>query len=168
VSLLNDKHTVCTGLVKALRDASVFNPEVHVAPACIIWPDRDRQWEAIVPRLQNELPELLVLGDYKPEIRIGPAIWLRCVIAGKVDDVNLPANKPPIFYLPGVSRQDLRAVENCPDHLITLGGTSVSRRDLVTDKCQGLDHPRFPQIGSRRLGRVPGTPYLIIDKPHRI
>jgi len=117
VSLLNDKHTVCTGLVKALRDASVFNPEVQVAPACIIWPDRDRQWEAIVPRLQNELPELLALGNYKPENRTGPAIWLRCVIAGKVEDVDLPANKPPIFYLPGVSRQDLRAVESCPDHL---------------------------------------------------
>jgi len=104
-------------LIQFVRDAAVFNPEVQVAPACILWPDRDRQWEAVIPRLQNELPELLVLGDYKPEKRTGPAIWLRCVIAGKVDDVDLPANKPPIFYLPGVSRQDLRAVESCPDHL---------------------------------------------------
>jgi len=104
-------------LLKAIRDAAVYNPEVQVAPACILWPDRDRQWEAIIPLLQIELPELLILGEYAPDKRIGPAIWLRCIIAGKIDDVPLPNDRTPIFYLPGVSRQDLRAVENCPEHL---------------------------------------------------
>ena len=104
-------------LLKAVRDAAVFNPEVQVAPACILWPDRDRQWEAVIPVLQAELPELMILGDYAPEKRIGPAIWLRCVIAGRAQDVSLPKDRTPIFYLPGVSRQDLRAVESCPDHL---------------------------------------------------
>ena len=104
-------------LVKAIRSASVFNPDVQVAPACILWPDKDRQWEAVIPRLQGEMPELLVLGDYAPEKRTGPAIWLRCVIAGAAVGVELPAERPPIFYLPGVSRQDLRAVEGCPDRL---------------------------------------------------
>jgi hypothetical protein len=59
----------------------------------------------------------MILGDYAPEKRIGPAIWLRCVIAGRAEDVSLPKDRTPIFYLPGVSRQDLRAVESCPDHL---------------------------------------------------
>lgn len=103
--------------LKAVRDAAVFNPEVQVAPACILWPDRDRQWEAVIPVLQAELSELMILGDYVPEKRIGPAIWLRCVIAGRAEDVSLPKDRTPIFYLPGVSRQDLRAVESCPDHL---------------------------------------------------
>lgn len=102
---------------KILRDSAVFNPEVQVAPACILWPDKDRQWEAVIPRLQSELGELLVLGEYAPANRIGPAIWLRCVIAGKAADVNLPDDRIPVFYLPGVSRQDLRAVEACPDLL---------------------------------------------------
>lgn len=31
-------------LVKTLRDSAVFNPEVQVAPSCILWPDKDRQW----------------------------------------------------------------------------------------------------------------------------
>ena len=75
------------------------------------------QWETVIPRLQNELPELLLLGDYEPDKRIGPAIWLRCVIAWKNEDVVIPGNTPPILYLPGVSRQDLRAVESCPEHL---------------------------------------------------
>jgi hypothetical protein len=104
-------------LLKAVRDAAVFNPEVQVAPACILWPDRDRQWEAVIPVLQAELPELMILGDYVPEKHTGPAIWLRCVIAGRAEDVSLPKDRTPIFYLPGVSRQDLRAVESCPDHL---------------------------------------------------
>ena len=104
-------------LIKVLRDSAIFNPEVQVAPACILWPDKDRQWEAVIPRLQSEVLELLVLGEYASENRVGPAIWLRCVIAGKAADVCLPADRMPIFYLPGVSRQDLRAVESCPELL---------------------------------------------------
>ncbi len=72
-------------LLKAVRDAAVFNPEVQVAPACILWPDHNRQWEAIVPRLQNELPELFILDEYGPESRKCSALWLRCVIAGKIE-----------------------------------------------------------------------------------
>jgi len=30
-------------LMKAVRDAAIFNQEVQVAPACILWPERDRQ-----------------------------------------------------------------------------------------------------------------------------
>ena len=69
---------------------SHINPEVQSVPTCILWPDRDRQWEAVSPRLLSELPELLVLGDYDPEKRIGPAIWLRCVIARKDEGVVFP------------------------------------------------------------------------------
>jgi hypothetical protein len=47
-------------LLKTIRFAAVYNPEIQVAPACILWPDRERQWESIIPRLQSELPELLV------------------------------------------------------------------------------------------------------------
>lgn len=111
------KYSVIQRLIQAVREAAVFNPDVQVAPACILWPDRDRQWEAVIPRLQNEMPELLVLGDYDPERKNGPAIWLRCVIARKVDDIPFSEDITPILYLPGVSRQDLRAVESCPEPL---------------------------------------------------
>lgn len=114
---MKGKQTIGTALSKAIRDASVFNPEVQISPDCVLWPDRDRQWEAVIQRLQVELPELFVLGDYAPEKRVGPSIWLRCVMAGKIEDISVPPGSTPIFYLPGVSRQDLRAVESCPDHL---------------------------------------------------
>ncbi len=74
-------------LLKSVREAAVFNPDVQVAPACILWPDRDRQWEAIIPRLQLEIPELFALGEYDLKKRTGPAIWLRCVsYAGEETD----------------------------------------------------------------------------------
>ena len=104
-------------LVKALRGAAIFNPEVQVVPACVLWPDKDRQWEAVLPRMQSELGELLVLGNYAPDQRTGPAIWLRCVLADKVPEVTLPSDRVPVVYLPGVSRQDLRAIEDCPELL---------------------------------------------------
>jgi hypothetical protein len=58
-------------LLKAVRDASIFNPEIQVAPACILWPDSDRQWEVVIPALQAKLHELLILGDYAPDKRMG-------------------------------------------------------------------------------------------------
>jgi len=104
-------------LIQAVGEAAIFNSEVQVAPACILWPDGDRQWEAAIPQLLEELPELFILGEYDPVNRTGPAIWMRCVLAGKIDEVVLPQGCTPIFYLPGVSRQHLRAVETCPDYL---------------------------------------------------
>lgn len=88
-------------LLKTIRDAVVFNPEVQVAAACILWPDRDHQWEAVMPVLQAKLPELMIPGGYAPDKRIGPAIWLRCVIAGRAEDLSLPKDRKPIFLSAG-------------------------------------------------------------------
>ena len=32
-------------LEKTICSAAVFNLDVRAAPACILWPDRDHQWE---------------------------------------------------------------------------------------------------------------------------
>jgi len=108
---------VMDALRDAIRHVATYNPEVQVSPYCILWPDKDRQWEASVPLLREELPELLTLGDYDVSKRTGPAIWLRCVVAGFDANTPLIEGNIPILYLPGVSRQELRAVETCPDHL---------------------------------------------------
>lgn len=108
---------VINKLTLAIREAASFNPDVQAEPHCILWTDRDRQWESVIQRLQEELPELFIFGKYGPGKRSGPAIWLRCVIAGKVDETSAPSNKRVIVYLPGVSRQELRGVEACPDEL---------------------------------------------------
>ena len=128
-------------LLKTLRDSAIFNPEVQVSPRCVLWPDKDRQWEAVIPRLQSEMGELLVLGDYVPENRVGPAIWLRCVIAGQAADVTLPADRVPVFYLPGVSRQDLRAIEDCPDLLKPLA--ELQYRGVIWSQANAKDWKCF-------------------------
>ena len=109
--------TIADRLIDEVRSAAAYNVNVQVAPRCILWPDGDRQWEPVIARLQSELPELCVLGEYVPAEKVGPAIWLRLVIADKADEVKLPSDSTPILYLPGVRRQDLRAVSNCPQHL---------------------------------------------------
>ncbi len=45
--------TINEMLVKAIRGAAVHNPDVQAAPMCILWPDGDRQWEAIAVRLHG-------------------------------------------------------------------------------------------------------------------
>ncbi|MET4694989.1 BREX-1 system phosphatase PglZ type B [Endozoicomonas lisbonensis] len=104
-------------LVKQLHSSASYNPAVQVPPAAVLWTDEACQWQSAMPLIKQYLPELLELGEYKPEERTGPAIWLKCVIAGKLEEADFPKGKTPIIYLPGVSRKALRAVESCSDEL---------------------------------------------------
>lgn len=74
------------------------------------------------------MPELLTLGGYDPDVRAGPAIWLRCVVDGTIEPSGMPAAdgpiepsdrgpaaRVPIIYLPGLKRGNLRAGESCPE-----------------------------------------------------
>lgn len=70
--------------------------------------------------MRSKVAELLTLGDYAPEARIGPAIWLRCVVDKTLDEPVLPEDRVPILYLPGVAGQDLRAGEDCREDLMPL------------------------------------------------
>jgi len=56
--------TLLDAIVDSLVHAARFTPEDQVAPTVILGTDNDRQWEPLVPRLQERLPELWVLGDY--------------------------------------------------------------------------------------------------------
>lgn len=104
-------------LMKEVRSSGEYNVDAQSKPACILWPDGERQWEKAVARLQLDTPELFVLGPFDAKHRMGPAIWLRCVLAHTTDVHDVPDDRIPILYLPGVSRQDLRTVENCRDSL---------------------------------------------------
>jgi hypothetical protein len=109
--------TLLEAISQALEQAVRYNPSDVTPPAAILWPDADSQWKPLITHLRTLMPELLVFGDYKPEAHQGPAIWLRCVIERALPDVFLPQEKVPVIYLPGVSRQALRAIEECPEAL---------------------------------------------------
>ena len=104
-------------LVRSLEIAARYNPNDVVSPSAVLWTDHDSQWLPIIPQLRHLVPQLLTIGGYSPENRTGPAIWLRCVLGGALADPEIPEEKTPIIYLPGVSRQELRAVQECPDRL---------------------------------------------------
>tara|TARA_R110000796_G_scaffold195079_1_gene311566 strand:- start:5423 stop:7741 length:2319 start_codon:yes stop_codon:yes gene_type:complete len=104
-------------LADEVRASATYNSNVQVAPSAILWTDKLRQWESALPLLRAALPELIVLGDYAPEDKTGPAIWIKCVVEGVLPDVELPADRIPIVYLPGFERRDLRAISTCPDSL---------------------------------------------------
>jgi len=106
----------------SLAHAGRYNPGDVVPPAAVLWTDTDGQWRPAVEQLRGLMPELLTLGEYDAATRTGPAIWLRCVIepavrADKFPGLAWPAGTVPVIYMPGVSRQTLRAVEECPDAL---------------------------------------------------
>ena len=103
-------------LARSLRDrASV--PSGQTSPVAILWTDPRAEWRALLSPALVQIPELLVLGEYRPADRTGPAIWLRCVVDGTLDKPDLTGVRPPIIYLPGVERGQLRAGEDCPDDL---------------------------------------------------
>ena len=113
-------HTLAEQLATTLRAAAqAYAAGDQVAPCVVLWTDPERLWEDVVPELQPMLPELFLLGRYAPEKRTGPALWLRCVEARVVDGPP-PAGTTPIFYLPGISRDKLRAAEECPQELAAL------------------------------------------------
>jgi hypothetical protein len=141
---------IIESITKALRSASAHNPDVQLAPSCILWPDGDRQWENVVPRLQSDVPELFQLGTFAPDKRIGPAIWLRCVITRKLKDFSLPENLIPILYLPGVSRQDLRAVEACPEDLKPLA--ELQFRGVICSQVNAKDWTILAYLKSNQGG----------------
>ena len=129
---MNDANTFFDAFLAALRRAADYNKADQTPPAAILWTDKERQWEPLVPRLRAALP-LLTLGTYDPLARTGPAIWLRCMIAQTLPEADWPEAETPILYLPGISRQDLRAVSQCPQALKPLAELQY-RGTLFTQK----------------------------------
>ncbi len=108
--------TVLDRLVAGLR-AKAAPLDGEARPAAVLWTDPKGEWRPLVDVLLQSVEECVVLGDYAPARRTGPAVWLRCVVDRALDAPALPGGRPPIVYLPGVARQDLRAGGECPDGL---------------------------------------------------
>jgi hypothetical protein len=106
--------TVLSAVAEALRVAGRYNRDDKVAPTAVLWPDPDRTWLSLVPKLRTLLP-LAMLGGYDEDEQSGPAIWLRCLLGGTVGPG--PRDEPWVVYLPGVARPSLRAIESCAPEL---------------------------------------------------
>lgn len=148
--------TMLESVIDSLNVASSHQPGVDERPAALLWADPRGEWRPLIPLLRERLPHLLTLGEYDPQTRTGPAIWLKCVIARLIDEVPIADDVVPIIYMPDISRQDLRAGDECPVPLRPLvelqyrGAvwTQKNGRDwtieafLVSEQALGLDVSR--------------------------
>jgi hypothetical protein len=123
--------------ISASLAAATRSPEGVADPVALLWTDADGQWRPLLPALQNACAHLYVLGDYAPGARTGPAIWLKCVVDRTLPDVCPPSGTVPILYLPGVSRQELRAGGDCPARLQPL--IELQYRGAVWHQKNGRD-----------------------------
>jgi hypothetical protein len=142
--------TVFDSLLGSLQSAADYNRDDTVPPAAVLWPDEKREWEKLVPRLQSVLPQFLIFGPYNRSRRSGPAIWLRCVLAGKIAGVPMPTGTVPIIYLPGVSRSTLRATEDCPQDLKPLA--ELQYRGVIWSQVNAKDWTIAAYLQAERGG----------------
>jgi hypothetical protein len=106
--------TILERLREHVRLAAAFNSHDLSAAAVVLWTDGERLWESSVAQLRLWLPELWVLGDYKPEDRTGPVSYLRY----QLGRTPAPVGRTTVLYLPGVSHAAFRSVSECPESAI--------------------------------------------------
>lgn len=110
--------SLCDKLIDCLQKAAQHNSQTMIRPEVILWPDPERQWEAVIPVLQKQLPTLLVLGNFRAGERQGPVIWLKCMVARALPEAaDWPPEATPILYLPGFSKNDIKNIAGASVHL---------------------------------------------------
>ncbi len=112
---MSDDMTILDALASALAECTKHGPD-EVPPACILWPDKAGVWLPFIAPLGERLP-LYALGDYAPAERRGPAIWLRCVVAGTISAAGAVPEGTPVLYLPGVAAEELTNAPHAPESL---------------------------------------------------
>jgi len=137
VSLLASASATLVDALTASLAAATRSPEGVAEPVALLWTDADGQWRPLVPALQKACAHFYVLGPYDAARRTGPAIWLKCVVDRTLPDLAPPPGTVPILYLPGVSRQELRAGGDCPDLLHPL--IELQYRGAVWHQKNGRD-----------------------------
>lgn len=106
------KFSIYDKVVAALRQAGQHNSNIMVRPEVILWPDPEMQWSSVIPHLQKTFPALLIYGPYDSIKKQGPAIWLKCMIAQTLPEADWSSTETPIIYLPGISKADLKNIQN--------------------------------------------------------
>ena len=167
---MDSGRAVVERLKASIESASAHNPNDAEKPVAVLWTDRDAQWRPILARLRALMPQLLTLGEYEPENRTGPSIWLRCVVDQVLELPGLASDTTPVVYLPHVSRQALGSAEACPSDLKPLvefqyRGTCWTQKNgrdwtveafmVSSDGGLGLDVARDTLTRQSMLGALP-------------
>ena len=101
-------------LARSLR-ARASTPSGQATPAAILWTDPKAEWRALLSAALARIPELLALGEYRPDHRTGPAIWLRCVVDRVLDiDASSPPTPPPSSTSPELNAASCGPAKTVP------------------------------------------------------
>ena len=108
--------SVVEALVASLQTAARFNSNDMVQPAVVL--DRPR-WAMAAHRFSAAPVDAATADVWRIRTgsRKGPAIWLRCAVDRSLEEPALPDAVVPVIYLPNISRQEPRALQECPDSL---------------------------------------------------
>ena len=128
--------TLLVAVEASLLAATRHYAGVEERPAAVLWTDADGQWQPVVKKLREWLPQLVAHGAYDVTERTGPAVWLKCIV-GRTIDLGLGKEVVPIVYLPNISRQTLRAAADCPPLLQPL--VELQYRGVVWTQRNGKD-----------------------------
>ena len=134
--------TLIQALASALKDAVKVNGSVQVRPAAVLWTDAEAQWASVLPRLRAKLPSITQLGAFKPSAQQGPAIWLKCAIAGSKSSLPTSSASPT------------------SDNSAKLSPWKDGYRSWSQTPCWRSSIPQPPAIG--RGGKVPPIPVFAI------
>lgn len=121
-------------LAEALTGSAGKHGGEEVAPYAVLWTDKEELWKPAASKLQPHVPALLAYGPFDPAAKTGPAIWIRCMLAGTLD---WHAEGVPVVYLPGIGRQELHNAEECPKPLQPL--VELQYRGTVWAQPNGKD-----------------------------
>jgi len=121
------------------------------APVAVLWPDRSGEWGKVMPLIASKM-DVLTLGEYSADNRQGPAIWVRCMLARTLEEDRILTGVAPIVYLPGWGRDDLRAVEECPDELKPLAELYTSTRAVTFGHQNGRDWTPAGWLSNKERG----------------
>jgi hypothetical protein len=108
--------TLIEALDISLQQALRF-PDGVTPPVALLWTDPEAQWKPLIEALRQIRPYLYALGDFDPDTKTGPVIWIKTVIDRTLPESSPPLGVVPIIYLPGLSRQELRAADDCEPHI---------------------------------------------------
>lgn len=141
--------TVHDILAQRIGDLEKQGAATLAPPVAILWSDRHEEWWEQVAVLRDRCT-VLTLGEHAPEERTGPAIWIRCMLGRTIEQDRLPPGVVPVVYLPGVGREDLRAVEDCPEALRPLA--ELQYRSVFFSHPNGKDWTVAAWLGHKSRG----------------
>jgi hypothetical protein len=95
----------------ALKQAESHNGNLMTKPEVILWPDPEKLWLEVIPTLQESRDNLFIYGIHEPQKNQGPSIWLKCMLAKSIPEAIWKSKTTPIIYLPGISKNELKNVE---------------------------------------------------------